>query len=487
MVTCLAARAAGENISGNAHVSGIVVGESGQPVARAEVRDASGEVPPVRTGEDGRFTLESRGASARFMRLFAGSEGDALLGTWKGETSFASDGNKASEARLVLKPSRAVAVLVVDANDKPVPRARLAVEHDYGLMAFADSDERGRATLRYPSEGKIRNVLAVKPGAGYDYCEMTASADATSLPEVTLTLEGASRFQVRAVDSKGRPVAGVPFCPWNFQKSGKSHDLNVFGSHPDFPVSRVTDAEGLATFDFLPVSLTGNMSILCTSKEWHQQRDPEWTAKLAAEAQPTVLETTLLRRPKVGGLVLQEDGKPAGGIRLQAEGRGKTNHYFRGEQRTRADGTFEFALYPEQSYLIAVVEKDWAAASHRGLIAREGEDRSDVFLTLGKGTRVHGTVFDNAGSPLGGQTITVVEHGPEIRDGAIQGPWPLDSEVEQLVRWTETDAEGRYSIRLGPGPYEIRAAYSNDDHGLLVVKEGTPEKQRDFYLGSGNQ
>jgi hypothetical protein len=485
VAACLAARAAGAAPAEIARIPGIVVDEAGKPVAHALVYEARGESTPVRSGEDGRFTLEVKNARLRFTRLFAGSEGDSLLATWHGEIPSDANAHETPDARLVLKPSRAVPVRVVDAAGKPVPGAKLAVEHDYSVMAFADSDDRGRATLRVLSEGKIRNVLAMKPGVGYDYAEMAASPDAMQQTQITLTLDGASHFQVRAVDSKGKPIAGVPFCPWNFQKTGKQRDLNVFGGHPSFPLTRVTDAEGLATFDFLPVSLIGNLSLLCTSREWHQQRAPDWTAKLAAEAQPVVLQTTLLRRPKVSGLVLHADGKPAAGILLQAEGRGKTNHYFREFIRTRSDGTFEFAVYPEQGYLIAVAEKEWAAASHRGLIAREGEDRSDVFLTLGKGTRVHGTVFNSAtGKPLAGQTITVIEQGEKIPEDSILGPWSLDSQVEQLVRWTETDAQGRYSIRLGPGAYEISAAYSDDGRGLLVVKEGTPEEQRDFHLGA---
>jgi hypothetical protein len=489
LVACFAARAAGENTSEGARISGIVVDESGKPVANVEVRETRGEAPAVRTGDDGRFTLVLKHSNLRYTRVVAGSQADALLATWKGEMTFAVAAAQAIDVRLVLKPSRALHARVVDAAGLPVPGAHLAVETNFGLLGFSISDAQGRATLRIPSEAGARNVLAVKTGVGYDYYEASASPDTTAvLPsEVTLTLEGASRFQVRAVDAKGQPIAGVKFCPWNFQKEGKARDLNVFGRHPSFSLERVTDEKGLATFDFLPTSLMGNVSMLCSSDEWHQQKDPSWSAALASDDQPAVLETTLLRRAKVSGIVLHADGKPAGGILLQAEGRGKTNHYFRDSRRTRADGTFEFALYPEQGYLIAVVENNWAAPSHRGLIAREGEDRSDVFFTLGKGTRVHGTVFNSAtGQPLAGKTVTVIEQGEAIPDASIQGPWPLDSAVEQLVRWTETDAEGRYAMRLGPGTYEISANYSDDGRGLLVVKEGTLEELRDFHIGAGD-
>jgi hypothetical protein len=320
---------------------------------------------------------------------------------------------------------------------------------------------------------------------GFDYYENKASSkwlDVKPLPaEVTLTLDGASRFQVRAVDSKGRPIAGVEFCPWTIQKPDKSHYINLSGAPEQFPITRATDAAGLATFDYLPTQLKGGISMLCRSEDWHQQQDPEWPPKQGADTDPPVIETTLRRCATASGMVLHADGKPACGILLQAEGRGKTT-YCRKVMRTRADGSFEFTLPPEFSYLVAVTDEQWAATSASGFILHEGDERADLLFTLGKGTLVSGKVSDVAtGEPLRGKTVTVIQRGAAIDANALKGPFPVDRSYEHLVRWTETDAQGCYSIRLGPGHYNLIADSAEEDQGEIYVGD-QPEMQRDFII-----
>lgn len=194
------------------------------------------------------------------------------------------------------------------------------------------------------------------------------------------------------------------------------------------------------------------------------------------------METVLLRTVKASGIVLRDDGQPAANVLLQAEGRGNTNEYCRELTRTAADGTFEFILYPEQSYIIATLEKDYVAPSTKGFVVHEGEERSDLFFTLGKGTLVHGTVSHReTGAPLKGITVTVIEHGENIDLKALMGR-PLGNEPqERLVRWVETDSEGHYSIRLGAGIYEVSADNGEDDKGQIYVGE-EPEIKRDYHI-----
>lgn len=465
-----------------ARLTGVVLDEAGQPVAKAEVRTVNGKTPSVLTDDAGRFTISLEAPSIRHEELIATASDGARMAHWQVEDSNGSTVRPVMDVRLTLKPSRKVAVKVVDTAGRPVAGARIASVQAHTLLTFAESDASGRADLYIPLESKITHIAAMKPGVGYEYLENTASSkwlDVKPLPaEATLTLDGASRFQVRAVDSKGKPIPGVAFCPWFFKKVGKKEDLNVGARSPGFPLSRTTDAEGLATFDFLPAQLEKNVPLLCLSEDWHQQKDPVWSSKDG----DIKLETTLLRCAKVSGLVLHEDGKPAAGIMLQAEGRGKTNHYCRKTARTRADGIFEFMLYPEQSYLVAVTDEQWAAPSNSAFLVRQGEERTDLFFTLGKGTLVSGTVrHATTGEPLQKKTVTLIELGAKIDGDAIQGAFPVDSANEQLVRWTSTDDEGRYSIRLGPGTYEVSADYADEDRGQIFIGD-KPELQRDFRI-----
>lgn len=467
---------------GKAQITGTVVDEAGQPATQAEVRNVDGRTPPVLTDAAGRFSLTLNDASIRYEKLIATADDGALMGLWETEDTDGSTVRSTIDVQLTLKPSGKVLVKVVDAAGKAVSGARIASAQAHTLLTFAVSDAQGGAELRVPQDAKITHVLAMKPGAGYEYLENAASAkwlDVKPLPaEVTLTLDGASRFEVRAVDSKGKPIPGVEFSPWYFRKTGKKGDLNVGSKSPGFPLSRTTDAEGLATFDFLPAQMEKKVPMLCLSDDWHQQKDPVWSPRDG----DSKLETTLLRCGTASGLVLHADGKPAAGVMLQAEGRGKTNHYFRKTVRSGADGSFQFTLYPEQSYLIAVTDEQWAAPSTSGFLMREGEVRADLFFTLGKGTLIHGTVFHvTTGKPLAKKTVTVIEQGAAIDQNAIQGPFSGDSAREQLVRWTSTDDEGRYSIRLGPGAYEVSADYADEGRAQIFI-EDKAELQRDFHI-----
>ena len=471
---CVAAPAADTD---KASIRGIVVDTAGKPVAGAEVRDVSGRLPSVRTDAGGRFTMVLDSGSTRYTDLLAGIDNDALLGWWNSNNTSWTESS--AEAKITLKPSRTVTARVVDALGKPVSGAKASTTYLSSLMTFADSDAQGIAALRVPEDMKLTHIIAMKPGVGFDYYENIDGKwpNLKPLPqEVTLTLDGASRFQVRALDSKGKPIVGAKFCPWYFEKLGKNDDLNTSAWHPAFPLWRETNAEGLATFDFLPAQLKGGVPITCHSSEWHQQKDPQWPAD-----GKEVMETTLLRCAKASGLVLHEDGKPAAGILLQAEGRGRTNHYYRDTQRTREDGTFEFSMYPEQSYLIAVTDQDWAAPSIQGFIVHEGEERADLLFTLGKGTLVSGAAVNaSTGEPLARKTITVVQQGASIHDKDLKGPWNADAQ-ESLVRWATTDKKGRYSIRLGPGTYEVKAAYAQDKEAPLQVGD-QPTIERNFRV-----
>jgi hypothetical protein len=344
----------------------------------------------------------------------------------------------------------------------------------------------GNAMLRVPEDAKITAITALKGGAGFDYFENKASSkwlDVKALPEeVSLELNGASRFQVRAVDSAGKPIAGVAFLPWTLQKPGKNDDINLSGAPASFPVSRITDAEGVATFDYMPVHLKGAVSMLCRGESWHQQKDPVWPPKNAVDAGTPVLETTLLRCGTASGMVLHADGTPAPGILIQAEGRGNTNHYCRRVTRTKKDGTFQFTLYPEQSYLVAITDKDWASSSTSGFIMREGEERNDLLFTLGKGTLLSGKVKHlRTGEPLSEKTVTVIERGAQIDQTLLAGDRRWGERQESLVRWTQTDAKGHYAIRFGPGRYQVSVDYAEEGRGEIIVGE-KPELTRDFSI-----
>src|SRR5262249_39718327 len=180
------------------------------------------------------------------------------------------------------------------------------------------------------------------------------------------------------------------------------------------------------------------------------------------------LEMQLLRATKISGMVRTADGKPAAGIVLQAEGRGDTNHYFRDLARTNADGAFEFRAYPEQSYLVAVLDENWAATS--GTVAQLPEDKpvSGLELRLSRGTVLRGTATTADGRVQANATVTLVQ----------SAQLPAPAKMPELVRWARTDSEGRYQFRIGPGTYELFNPAHNVRIPLTIKLE--PEVVHDF-------
>jgi hypothetical protein len=195
-------------------------------------------------------------------------------------------------------------------------------------------------------------------------------------------------------------------------------------------------------------------------------------------AHPTQpLTARLLRNTPARGRVLFPDGSPAAGITVRAEGRGRTNHYYRREVRSGPDGTFEFLLYPDQSYLLAVVDDTWAARSLSGVLVREGQPLTRLDLQLIRGTRLCGRVtLGPERQPAAAQTITLIERGSELGEDLKCSFY----QEEVLVRWAETDEAGRYELRLGPGPYHLKGPPPGAREELVVGEE--EEVVRDFHL-----
>jgi hypothetical protein len=369
----------------------------------------------------------------------------------------------------------AVRVYVRDTSGRPVSGAFVeAVIFDAReTPAVVRTGGDGSATLRVRADAKVYNVLALKPGAGMDYFENYQSwppGDLPALPpEIHLVLDGARGVQVRAVDSADRPVPNVALTPWTIKKPAKLADVNCSGTGA---TCVFTDTNGIALFSWVPSELGDAGAFLVRDRAYHCPH-PAWIDP----AHPDQLLTArLLRNARVGGRVLFPDGRPAPGIVVQAEGRGQSSHYCRTKATSGPDGTYDLVAYPNQSYVLAVVDTRWAARSIQGVVMREGDARKDLDLLLVEGARLRGRVTlgpDCRAAPA--QTITVIELGGRLGDD-LRGHF----KQEELVRWAYTDASGCYELRLGPGRYRLEGPPPGGSE--LVVLEGQEEVVRDFHM-----
>jgi beta-lactamase regulating signal transducer with metallopeptidase domain len=418
-------------------IEGVVVDEAGKPVAGAVVRVASLPSPdttPARTAADGSFRLVAGKEFPQIGLVTASIEDGARQGIYENSLRRLSP---MPPVRIVVKPARPMAVRVTDDAKAPIKGAEVGVLENGLLLAKAETDARGLVSLRLPRDADIHQVVALKPGSGCDYYENYRArlTDARVEPpaEVALTLDGARTFRVRVVDSANHALAGVDVALGSVRKKGKITYVN-FSYGPALKYVRArTDRDGLASFEWIPTDVPYPVNAFASMKQYRQ-----------------LVVLRLFHDVPISGKVTLPDGKPAADVLVQLEGRGDTLFHHRKEVRTQADGSYSLLASPNLSYIIGVTDEHWAAPSKTGIAVKEGEPRTDLDFRLGKGTVLRGKVttgpHDHAAAK---KRIEVVEEGVEL-PANLGGD---GTKHEQLDRSTETDATGRYSIRVGPGRY----------------------------------
>jgi beta-lactamase regulating signal transducer with metallopeptidase domain/protocatechuate 3,4-dioxygenase beta subunit len=459
---------------------GVVVDASGKPVAGARVNLLGHLRRPADfiTGPGGTFAFNVDPGGARYATVHATANGGALQAIVRADGEFTTVSER--RFRLALRPARPLTARVRDVHGKPVPGAVVEVFDQYAPFAEARSDAEGLARFRVPAELALWWVVALKPGVGYDYAEnyrsWPSSADAALPDAVDLTLDGARTIRVRAVDSSGAPVAGVEFVPWYITKHGKITEANLSGS---MAARVVTDANGVATFDWIPREFQRGI-IFGNRSEPYQLRERVTIQATQGEGEASA---TLLRKATLSGRVTGPDGAAVAGVLIQAEGRGNTPDYGRVLTRTGADGRYSLAVPPLQHYIVAVLDEERAASSRTGVVVEEGESRGGLDLGLGRGTLLRGRVTIGSDKrPAQGETITLVQHGAPIPPPDRPGQLVEHRGYEELVRWARTDAEGRYQLRVGPGTYQLSGPSSEtrDVVDLTVHSEETLD--HDFQI-----
>jgi beta-lactamase regulating signal transducer with metallopeptidase domain len=455
-------------------IEGVVVDEAGKPVAGAVVGTVGYLPPPkpplTQTSADGSFRLVLDEASARYIAVTASAEDGARQGIF--ELRDHSD-SLVKQARIVLKPSRQMVVRVTDGARQPVEAAAVGVVSELQiLLAQAQTDAHGMASLRVPRDARIFQVVALKPGVGFDYFENYRSEVRRVVSEppaqVTLTLDGARSFRVRAVDSADKGLSGVDVTPFTVEKKGKIYQVNFSCLSSLKYVSARTDRDGLASFEWMGTDLAFPAEVLNFNEEYSQVEFPREDPSQPSKA--VVLR--LFRRVPISGKVTLPDGKPAANIRLQIKGFGDTTVNYQREARTKADGSYSALVTPNQSYIIGITDEQWAAPSKTGIVVKEGEPRTGLDFRLGKGTVLRGKVTAGPHDrPAAMKRLRVAEQVGELPP-ALADNW---NKRKQLVRWTETDADGRYAIRVGSGRYVLSDQGDIRGNEITVKSEETIE------------
>ena len=378
--------------------------------------------------------------------------------------------DKKEAIRIVLKPARSVRVKVVTDDGKPAAGVMVQALCERNVFPNSRTDHDGQAAIRVLPDANVQWVIAWKDDLGLDYYENYRSWPAIQtdpLPAtVALRLHKACRVRVRTIDSADRPVAGVAVVPWTLKIPGKLSYVNFSGCSLSAGLS---DSGGNCDFAWLPADANWQVGFESFKPGYNCPDQPHWDP-----AQPQAPVTfRLLKDAEVSGTVRFPDGKPAAGIAILGEGRGATNMYFRGSTTTDADGHYRLGIYPRQSTIVAVADRDWAAASHTGVQLNEGKTREHLDFVLSRGTRIHGRVTVGPdGKSVSKQIVTLIEQGEPLGEDARK----FGHNEGNLVRWALVDDKGHYEFRVGPGTYMLHLPNTNFQTRRIDVKvAGQPE------------
>ncbi|AMV40115.1 thioredoxin family protein [Planctomyces sp. SH-PL62] len=471
-----------ESAAPRAVVAGSVLDEAGKPVAGAVVSamrpGSSSETTTMTTEADGAFRLPVFLAPSGwiFANLLA-AEGDRL-----GTLSVRSDPRDATPLAITLRPARPLEVRVVDSAGASVEDADVYFMVGFNRLAAGSTDADGRWTGRVPADPQGWAVYALKPKVGFDYAQAERARGSADPPHplpdrLTLTLDGVRPpLRIKAVDHRGKPLPGVRTGPWLISKPGRESRLNGIDE-----VFVATDVGGVAVIDWLPAKLDGSILILGRA-DGHFL--PNHSVQIPADEPTEEVTLEFLPMERLSGRVLTADGRPAAGAIVAVDGQGVWLNGFNGRALADADGRYDLKVHAEHAYVVRATLGDGLASPHRSpVVVRAGEPVEGVDLVLGPATRVTGrvTVGEDAAPAPGTYVSAHFDAGgipDELKRERLRAGFGLSMNIG-----AKADAQGRYTLWLGPGEYRLDGPARVEPVKLTIPDQAPPaELVRDFHM-----
>jgi hypothetical protein len=442
-------------------ISGIVTDEDGKPASGIEV-DFQMSVVHVSTlsGADGRFQLKIPGPELGARPLWARTADRKLQAFFKNPEDDAD--RKSTDIHLILKPAKEFPITVVDQTGQPVSGAWIAAAESFEPVGSAQSDAEGRAVLRVPADAELMYALAFKAGRAMDYFSFWRRKDVRSNPyRLDTDYHGPLHFvlgqsitaTVHVIDADHHPLPGVSVNPWYFRRPKKGDDLNLFAD-PRFHAT--TDAQGLATIDFIPQDNEGKVNIW-TRIESYDAKDRCLFDPKGGSAQ---VEQVLRRLVHITGKVLEPNGDPARALTVLIGGAGYDMDGYVGEATTDEQGVFGIDVPPEKYYMF-VAARDHLASEPVTRIIRDRAPDQPIIVKLKPGVRIFGQVTLGAQrAPVADVRVHLIQqdydsynHLPEEQrfPGGLNGRKAIIPSVGFPA--TKTDSQGRWEFYATPGRF----------------------------------
>ncbi|MGE0192722.1 MAG: carboxypeptidase regulatory-like domain-containing protein [Planctomycetota bacterium] len=436
-------------------VSGVWVGPGTVSASRGGAWDPS--VPPVRTDDDGRFTIE--GLSPTDVTLLAVFEdphalaGQLLVprlasGEIRSSLMFEVPTRYVFRARLASLSGELLAgrrVRIVEAGAGPGP---------VGRAPFATTDDNGHIGVVLPFEGPWR--LDISTALGW-----ATLADDVLLPADELALvvapEPVTRFRLEVVDNDGAPVRDYAAHAWTLAETAEEaqseHAVKLFADGADVEL----DVPGT-----IPVAIS------------LERLDPDTQARhtmrhvLAQLPDDGVVRLVWDPRAQVTGRVVDEADRAIEGVTVHMSWAGAARGGL--TSATTAQGTFAFDFDPGTARYVAIqVTPPEGYAQHDVILHSLFDDA--LVIRLRRGGIVTGRIHVPAGVQFAdGEKALVM--------------WPRDdAEVPQLAGASGAIfPDGRFVVEGVPLDRELTWSYRGltlQKHELIVSPAPAPLRAGD--------
>ncbi len=458
-----------------AAVSGVVVDESGGPIAGAHVaaRDVSlpWDLPDERdqatTDARGRFSLP---AVAAGTYRFLATHSDHAPGSSQPVTL---DGSSArDDVRIMMKPGGVAAGRVVDAGGAAVAWATVRIGSARGAMQLPDVATRqvvAGAQGEFEVKGLARApllVIALSEAASSQPVSIDLTA-ASEKRDLVLRLDLTGSISGIVVDGAGEPVAEAQVAGYpDFFAGEVGDDFALRG-----PATDTTDGGGRFALRGLP---TGNYRLFPSRSGIGQNPFTREGAK--AKTGDRDVRLVLQADGGVKGKVAFEDGSAPGLFTV-------STGYTAGVPVATRDGSFELPALAPGTHDIAIRGPDFAETFVRGVEVASGQVKDVGTVKVKRGRNVTGRVLSADGKPVAGATVVLGKQlfgdGKSLASSAMSG-----FEEQMGIRRATSDADGRYALR-GIGEKELLIAAEQDAQGrspAVPVPAGTESAAIDLRL-----
>ncbi len=444
-------------------IAGIVINESGEPIADARVypektRDerhrmsgATGAATQARTEEDGTFTLPYLWEGE--WQLSVEADGYAML-----TSDYIPLGT--TDAELVLTVGGSVAGEVVAAETgEPVEGLTITADGEqYRAENEAKSDAEGRFEIAHLADGKYTVTI--------DDDTRILSGKA---PEFTMA-GGEDVEGLRLIVATGGVILGKVFDA----DSGAPIEAVRFQARPDNRTTPTRDAESDANGLFKLEGLgEGPHTIRRRWKPGYLHGEDREDQKVNVQLGKTVegIEFAVKRGLYVRGSVVDEEGNPVEGVQVHSE---PINYSGEGESTiTREDGTFEHRGYsPNQKIRISASGRGFSAPMV-GPLDLGTSDLNGIEIVMTTGGSIAGVVVDKTGQPMTRASVTAR---------------PVSGAMDAPQQGSGLDRDGKFKIqglvagtyRLDVHPYDSYSRTSSDTGTEVTLAEG--EKVTDVRI-----